>query len=155
MPAKVRRNEWGVSFSGSGGRCCLARFVFARSTATSRTRERMFSREGRRPVRVANTNPLGSIEGCPRTSCSSARRAPRIFTRRRPADVLASMTLSHPAARSTSDQRSAHNSPIRRPANVSVASIARRWTCWRSLRASPSSSPAASNRAAICAAVSR
>jgi hypothetical protein len=47
----------GVSFCGSGGSRSLARFPLARSTDAKRTRERMFSREGRRPVRVANTNP--------------------------------------------------------------------------------------------------
>jgi len=36
---------------------------------------------------------------------------------------------SHPAARSASRQRSEHSSPIRSPAKVNVASIARRSTC--------------------------
>jgi predicted outer membrane repeat protein len=76
------------------------------------------------------------------------RRAPRIFTRRLPASVLDSPTVS------TSRQRRAHSSPIRRPVKIIVERIARRSTCLRLSAASPSSSPPASSSALIWLAVS-
>lgn len=149
--AKVRRSECGVIRSGSGENFRLARLALAHSTATLSTRERRLLGFCRPPLSVENTYPLGRRLRCrARSARSSSLSAPRSLTRRLPASVLDSPTCSHPAARSTSRQPSAHSSPIRRPANVSVASIARRSTCRQAAYASRSSSPAAPSSASIC-----
>jgi hypothetical protein len=62
---------------------------------------------------------------------------------------LDARTVIRPLARSTSRQRSAHSSLMRRPEKVSVASVARRASALRSSRASRSSSPAASSSAVM------
>ena len=71
---------------------------------------------------------------------------------RAPAAVLAALTVIVPRARSASRQARRNASPIRRPANASVASNARRPARPPRSSASRSSSPAASSSAAMWSA---
>jgi hypothetical protein len=77
------------------------------------------------------------------SAATSRSSAPLILTRRRPASVLDTPTVSHPAARSTAAHLSSSSSPVRSTANVSVLGIARRRACRRSFAALRSSSAAA------------
>src|SRR5580692_3794004 len=98
--ANVRRREWGVIPSGSGGDCRAVRARLASVTEGLSTRERKLSALCCLPVEVAN------------------------MTRSGPASVLDSSTYIQLPVISMSRHRSANNSPTRRPANTSTAIIA-------------------------------
>jgi hypothetical protein len=72
----------------------------------------------------------------PPPSATAARRGARASMSicRTPASVQDARTVIRPAVRSTSRHRRSSRSRIRTPASTSVARIARRGTCWRSLR---------------------
>src|SRR5580692_1920633 len=123
--ANVRRREWGVIPSGSGGDCRAVRARLASVTEGLSTRERKLSALCCLPVEVANMTRSGPALGWrSRTPTSSALSAPLILIRRRPASVLDSSTYIQLPVISMSRHRSANNSPTRRPANTSTAIIA-------------------------------
>ena len=156
IDANVRRSECGVSPAGIVD-------VLARSRSH---RPRALVGLSRSPSRA----PAGGR--CSRRAASGRRReherrlvdaslhaAKRAGARRRapagcspsraPAAVLPARTVIVPRARSRSRHRNASASPIRSPANTSVATSARRCPF---ARASLSSAPAPSNSAATCSA---